>query len=921
MSDVPQICFLDLCFRVLSPIDNLPHFHGAHISALFRHLLKPYLPKGETLSSALITPVPVETGILSFSEGETFHVGLSYPKKYHEIIISILKELSGQTPLKTPLTDGHFVPGKTIILEDVICRITNDAITNKTPHYLTFDLIEEEIELLGSLEGFSLLFYTPLRLVRPKGIKASGHRFCDDMFFFETEQGIDPIAHIIHGIENRLSKYGYSIPEKTDSKETHEWDLKITDGGLIWIDCPYGYNPVKTIGGVTGKIKITGKCTRNQAITLVMGQYTHLGKNTAFGFGAYIIPEVTGVKKIKPLSRGKNLLERALEIKSLENALSRLPNSSPGIDGISVTDVKKAGISFLERLKKDVLSGAYTQGELKRFKIPKDDGKFRDIYVQCVSDRLIHKAIADYLAPVIDRLLLNSAWAYRKGFNRMGAAEALSRAISEGYTEGIKADIATFFDSVNIEKLSCILEGLFPYEPVTGFIKELIEHFTIKGIKGLPQGSPLSPVLSNLYLTCFDRDMEKQGFMLIRYSDDFVILSKDNIPKDTLIERVQKSLKRLDLTLKEEKVLEVCHENPIRFLGYLVSKDGITEKEKDEDKDDEQWLPVFRDDWIDGQPVYLTSLIKGAYSDGADLIVKSGEKTSEKIPWNTISRLVVAGRAPVSGGLIYRALKEEIPVVFIDVLGRQRGSLYPEYKEMPDIAGLQSVFAKDKDFILSFAKEIISAKIHNSYVLLKRNGIDSQELKELEKKALDAQSIDSLRGYEGTAARIYFSEFAHLVMPFEFKGRVYHPPDCPVNVMLSLGYTLLYNRISSMLKNRGFNTRLGFYHKGRGAHNALASDLMEALRHIVERIVLSLIHLKEITKDDFTLTKKKEVDMCRMEGEGFRKFIKRFEKTMAQKASYHGGEKMSYNAYLDEMADSLRRSFKLNIPYKALRID
>ncbi len=96
---------------------------------------------------------------------------------------------------------------------------------------------------------------------------------------------------------------------------------------------------------------------------------------------------------------------------------------------------------------------------------------------------------------------------------------------------------------------------------------------------------------------------------------------------------------------------------------------------------------------------------------------------------------------------------------------------------------------------------------------------------------------------------------------------------------------------------------------------------MEELRHIVERIVLSLIHLNEITGSDFSMIKRKNVDVCRMEGEGFRKYVRRFEKSMAQKASYHGSEKMSYNAYLDEMAGNLKRAFKLNIPYKAMRID
>jgi len=163
--------------------------------------------------------------------------------------------------------------------------------------------------------------------------------------------------------------------------------------------------------------------------------------------------------------------------------------------------------------------------------------------------------------------------------------------------------------------------------------------------------------------------------------------------------------------------------------------------------------------------------------------------------------------------------------------------------------------------------------------------------------------------------------FAELVAPLEFPGRSYHPPVGPVSSMLSFGYTLLYNRMATMLHDRGFNPRLGFFHQGRGAHAALASDLVEELRHIVDRVVLALVHKGEVKPDDFEVAQRRGVNISRLKGEGFRKFIGKFEGTMASKASYHGGERLSYNAYLDEIADNLRRALKLGIPYRALRID
>ncbi|HOP86857.1 MAG TPA: reverse transcriptase domain-containing protein [Syntrophorhabdaceae bacterium] len=631
----PPLCLYELRFRAISPINNLPFYYGPQLSALFRYLIKPHLSGGSTLSSTCITFEPVETGIEAFYEGDTFNLGISFPLDQLSVFNSIIDVLSGRKKTEILPHEPYFVPGENILLEDIMCRVSGKTGLPSDPKTITYETIRDEIELLKNIEEFSLVFYTPLRLTRPQDYKAEGHRYCDEDFFLSPNKGQNPLIHVISSIKKRLIRYKTHISDDLNGEtvESINLPLRIVDGALIWIDCPYGYKTVKTIGGVMGTIKISGRCTDDLAQTLVTGQYTHIGKNTTFGFGAYKIPEIETAKKIKPLSRGRTLLDRATAIESLKYALSRLPNSSPGADGITLSDIKKVQDTYLLHLRESILSSAYVQGELKRYRIPKESGGYRDIYVQYVSDRIIHKAIADLLTPVIDKLLHSSAWAYRRGLNRKGAAEALKNAIGDGYTEGIKADIATFFDSVNLEKLYFILDGLFPFEPLTETIKDLIGHFTAKNIKGLPQGSPLSPVLSNLYLTRFDMDMEKEGFRLIRYCDDFVILSKDSVSKETFIERINNSLSRLDLNLKQEKVFDVNAERPINFLGYLISGDFISEGSKEEKKQaEEEWAPIFKDVWHDGYPVYLTILTKGAFSSGPDLVIKLEGETTETIP-------------------------------------------------------------------------------------------------------------------------------------------------------------------------------------------------------------------------------------------------------------------------------------------------
>jgi CRISPR-associated endonuclease Cas1 len=352
-----------------------------------------------------------------------------------------------------------------------------------------------------------------------------------------------------------------------------------------------------------------------------------------------------------------------------------------------------------------------------------------------------------------------------------------------------------------------------------------------------------------------------------------------------------------------------------------VSASEVAEDASCRSPEDDSWLPLFREQCLKGAPVYLTSVCRGAYSSGAFLMVNGEGEAVEKIPWSRVGRLVVVGRSSFSGGVVYRAVKEEVPVTFIDVLGRFSGQLSPSPFEAAALEPVQRECLADQGFSLDFARRVIAAKINNSRVMLRRKNIDPPELKDLEEKAAQADNLDQLRGYEGAASRIYFAGFAKLVKPFEFKGRIYHPPDGPVNGMLSFGYTLLYNRLAAVLRDKGFNSRLGFFHQARGRHCALASDLMEELRHVVERVVLALIRMREVKNEDFETATRGDARTCRLAGEGFRKFIRRFEQTMARETSYHGGDKMSYNAYLDEMADGLRRSMKLKVPYKPLRIN
>jgi len=586
---IPVLCLFELRFRILAPIHKLPHYHGAQWSALFRYALKPYLPAGLSMANAGISCIPIETGIETYEAGEPAHVGLNFPAEHLAGICRMLADFNSLA-----VGEGHFILGRTLLLESVCNRISDKiysvqdigllATASARPDglFLTEEILTPEIDYLTQLQQFSIVFYTPLRLNRPEGQKKAKHTFCDEAYF--TPSADRPLISLDHFV-GRTGQLRNSVQQ--DTATSLPSGLSVQDNSLIYVDIPYGGKDNKwrqkskdkdpvTLGGIVGKLKIAGTPDQDIARRLVIGQYTGIGKNHAFGLGYYVIPELDAVRAVKPLTRGKSLLQRALGVAELKIILDKAKDSSHGPDGLLFSDIKKAGMKYLEKLTSTVLRGEYQASGFRVIPLPKADGGFREVHIQNAVDRLLQKAVSDQMTPVIDNLLSKSSFAYRLGLNRKGAASVLKKHLGEGFTTGIKADIAAFFDSVQLDSLADLLQGLFPFDVLTDTIIPWLAAANLQGNACLPQGSPLSPVLSNLYLHRFDRDMAREGFKLIRYADDFVCLFQSGASVENDSAKIRESLARLGLALKPEKTAAIIPGSPIKFLGYNITATDIT---------------------------------------------------------------------------------------------------------------------------------------------------------------------------------------------------------------------------------------------------------------------------------------------------------------------------------------------------------
>ncbi len=873
----PDLGLLEVHFTVTENLE-MSWYHGPAWNALFRHLVRKFIDPVQSLASLGLCIHPVETGCLAYQKGDSVHIYLSFPFALLEPVCDLLRgfntvrEHTGKLgPYSLRFKNARCLVSGKLFREKDFCVCP-----------LNREMIVRQVKRLVELEDFSLLLSAPLRLKSPTDWKKhSGHTFLD-FDFFQVEKNPHAVLYLLQeaaaicSVELNLADFsflsnGENLESSANICENSEFlSLKYTfpvvsRNLLSWQDISYGTNQ-KTFGGLTGQLFLHGRLDSVSAFFLVAAGYLGLGKNRSFGFGFFRIPELADISPLFPRP-GKSLVERIFSVMSLQKVMDEIPNSSPGPDGLTLLELKSAGIPFLELLSSRLLSEEFSFGECQIYQ-KKKETNFRMIALFNMAERIVHRSLSDFFTLVVESLLYGSCFAFRPGKNRQQAVQFFVEARKEGFSCGIKADIADFFAALDTDIICSLVAGLFPFDSLADFLKHFFSDLQRNGIVGLPQGCSLSPVLSNLYLDRFDRQLTAEGYKLIRYADDFLLLlpsekiseksatteisktfeisqfseevvedfKSDDIfddgvfeipemfdisenyenceppvfniaeslpslaaqPFAGLLERVEAALRPLSLRLNLEKTFAFDAKSSFSFLGFRITPDGVETDEKSPEMVEEKspWLPLFREDVVQGLPVYLTSLSRAVRSDGANMVITDDKGERQSIAWTRISRIVVVGRASFSSGILYRAVKESVPVTFLDIMGRPSGyALSADYYPKRNFVSQKKCFA-DSDFCLGLARQCISAKIHNSQVILWRNGLSVSLLKKLADKAAVADSPENLRGLEGSAARIYFQSFAQLVEPFSFVGRQFYPAPDPVNAMLFFGYTLLYNHFA-----------------------------------------------------------------------------------------------------------------------------
>lgn len=254
---------------------------------------------------------------------------------------------------------------------------------------------------------------------------------------------------------------------------------------------------------------------------------------------------------------------------------------APGLDGIAVNKFAENLDEHLDDLRNEIARDSYWPGPLRRISIPKACGGYRTLAIPSVRDRVVQTAAAIWLDQRFDHSFSTSSFAYRNHMGARRAADALAKIVSPR-SWAVIADIQKFFDNVEHDLIGQDLKaGGVDGGDIALILRWLAAQTVGMGgrfvsVKGLPQGAPLSPVLSNIFLTPFDRAIEQAGLSFVRYADDFVIVANDQGHAAEGLAITESVLTHRKLHLKPGKTDTAPLSKTISFLSFDF--DGITRR-------------------------------------------------------------------------------------------------------------------------------------------------------------------------------------------------------------------------------------------------------------------------------------------------------------------------------------------------------
>lgn len=296
--------------------------------------------------------------------------------------------------------------------------------------------------------------------------------------------------------------------------------------------------------------------------------------------------ESNTVKSDKESLASERLLEEVLNKENLERALKRVivNRGAPGVDGMTVEEFPRYLRDNWMSIKVKLTSDSYRPKAVRSVNIPKPDGGVRKLGIPTVLDRFIQQALLQVLLPHYDPRFSPYSYGFRPGKNAHQAIIQAQTYIREGYEWVVDIDLEKFFDRVHHDRLMAALSRDIGDKRVLHLIRRFLTAGIMEGglvsvrTEGTPQGSPLSPLLSNIVLHELDEELTRRGHKFVRYADDQNIYVKSESAGKRVMASVTRFVtKRLQLKVNESKSA-VDRPWKRKLLGYTFTAKGSRRK-------------------------------------------------------------------------------------------------------------------------------------------------------------------------------------------------------------------------------------------------------------------------------------------------------------------------------------------------------
>ncbi|PKU25009.1 group II intron reverse transcriptase/maturase [Telmatospirillum siberiense] len=274
-----------------------------------------------------------------------------------------------------------------------------------------------------------------------------------------------------------------------------------------------------------------------------------------------------------------SLIDKVYRPTTLEAAWRKVERrmGAAGVDGQSIERFAAQKDRYLKELQEQLETDSYRPAAVKRVEIPKGDGRSRPLGIPTVKDRIVQTALKMTIEPIFEVQFRPGSYGFRPGRSCKEALREVDRLLKEGYGYVVDADLKTYFETIPHDRLMHLVEGSISDGRVLSLIESFLRQDILKEMErwrpttGTPQGAVISPLLANIYLHPLDILMEESGYRMVRYADDFVVLSRTEEEVTAAYRLIEKWIATNGLSLHPDKTRIVDSRQPgqgFDFLGY-----------------------------------------------------------------------------------------------------------------------------------------------------------------------------------------------------------------------------------------------------------------------------------------------------------------------------------------------------------------